>query len=61
MARVFKRLGSWVLSRELEEIGPESISQYDSYEDETQNEQTFPQLEEELEHMPEVVVQCIGV
>ena len=49
MARVYERLGSQVLQRELEDIGLESIPQYDLYEDETQNEQTFPQLAEEIE------------
>ena len=32
----------------------ESTQQYDPYEDETQNEQKFLQLAEELEPMPEV-------
>ena len=54
MARVCDILGSLVLPRELEDIGLESIPQYDPYEDETQNEQTFPQLTEELGLMPEV-------
>ena len=40
-ARVYEMLGSWVLPRELEDIGLENTPQYDSYEDETQNEQTF--------------------
>ena len=54
MARVYERLGSWVLPRELEDIGLENIPLYDPYEDDTQNEQTFAQLAEELEPMPEV-------
>ena len=32
----------------------EITPKYNSYEDETQNEQTFPQQAEELEPMPEV-------
>ena len=54
MARVYEKLGSQVLQRELEDIGLENNPQYDLYEDETQNEQTFPQLAEELESMPEL-------
>ena len=54
MARVFERLGFWVLPRELEDIGLESTPQYDPYEDEIQNEWTSPQLAEELDPMPEV-------
>ena len=60
MARIYKRLGSWVLPRELEVIGLVSTPQYDPYVDETQNEQTFPQLAEELEPMPEVGDHYIG-
>ena len=48
MARVYERLGSQVLPRELEDIGLEHTPQYDPYEDEMQNEQTFPQLAGEL-------------
>ena len=54
MARVYKRLGSPVLPKELEDIELENTPQYDPYEDETQNEQRLPQLAEELEPMPEV-------
>ena len=60
MARVYERLGSHVLPRELEDLGLEDTPQYDLYEDETQNEQTFPQLAEELEPMPEVGDLYIG-
>ena len=60
MARVYERLGSQVLPKELEDIVLENTLQYDLYEDETQNEQTFPQLAEELEPMPEVGDQYIG-
>ena len=49
MARVYERLGSQVLPRELEDLGIEDTPQYDPYEDETQNEQSFPQLAKELE------------
>ena len=38
--------------RELENIGLENTLQHDSYEDETQNEQTFHQLAEDLDSMP---------
>ena len=54
MAKVYGRLGSHVLPRELEDVGLENTPQYDPYEDETQNKQPFPQLAEELESMPEV-------
>ena len=61
MARVYyERLGSLVLSRELEDIGLESTPQYDQYKDETQNKQWFPPLAEELEPMPEVEDHYIG-
>ena len=46
MARIYKKFGSQVLPRELEDIGLESATEYDPYEDETQNEQTFLQLAE---------------
>ena len=54
MTRVYERWGSWVLPRELEDIGLEKIPEYDPYEDETQNEQTFLQLAEELKPTSEV-------
>ena len=54
MSRVYERLVSGVLQRELEKLGLEDTPQYDLYEEETQNEQTLPQLAEELESMPEV-------
>ena len=54
MARGHERLGSQVLPRDLEDIGLESTPQYDLYEDETQNDETSPQLTEELEPKPEV-------
>ena len=60
MARVYKKLGSQVLPRELEDIGLENTQQYDLYKDETQNKQKFPQLAEELEPMPEVRDYYIG-
>ena len=53
MARVYDRLGSSVLQRELEDIGLENTPQYNPYEDETQNEQIFSQLTEKLESMLE--------
>ena len=43
MARVYEKLESQVLPRVFEEIGLELKAQYDLYEDETQNEHTFPQ------------------
>ena len=55
-----EKLVSWVLPRELEDIGLEGTPQSDPYENETQNEQTFPKLVEELEAMPEVVNHYIG-
>ena len=61
MARVHEKLGSQVLPWELEDIGLEDDTQYDLYKDETQIEQTFHQLAEELEPMPEVADQYIGV
>ena len=48
MARVHERLGSYILPRELEDLGLEDTPQYNPYEDETQNKQLFPQLAEEL-------------
>ena len=42
MARVHEKLGSWVLPRELEDIGLKITPQYDLYEDETQNQWKFP-------------------
>ena len=54
MARVYEKLGSQVLPRELEDFRLENTPQYDQYKDETQNNQMFPQLEEELEPMSEV-------
>ena len=60
MARVHDRLGSCVLPRDLEDLGLENTPQYDLCEDETQNIQSFPQLAEELEPMPEVGDHYIG-
>ena len=60
MARVYKRLGSQVLPRELDGIVLENIPLYDPYEDETQNKQMFCQLAEELESTPEVGDHYIG-
>ena len=48
MARVYERLGFLVLPRELEDLGLENTPQYNPYEDETQNRQSFPQTAEEL-------------
>ena len=55
-----KRLESWALPRELGDTGLENTPQYDLYEDETQNEQMFLNLAEELEPMPEVGDHYIG-
>ena len=60
MARVYEKLLSSVLPRELEDIRLENTPQYNPYQDETQNDQTFPQLAEELESMPEVGDHYIG-
>ena len=60
MAIVYNRLGSQVLPRDLEDIRLENTPHYDTYEDETQNDQTFPQLVEELEPMSEAGDQYIG-
>ena len=60
MARVYDRLGSQVNPREFEDRGLENTTQYDPYADETQNEQTFPQLEEKLEPMPDAGDYYIG-
>ena len=54
MARVYEKLGLQVLPREFDDIGLENTPHNDLYEDETQNKQTFPQLEEELEPTPDV-------
>ena len=54
IARVYERLGSCILPRDLEDLGLEDTPQYDPYEDETQNEQLFPELAEVLEPMSEV-------
>ena len=54
MARVYEKLGCKVLPWKLEDIRLENNPQYDLYEDETQNEQIFLQLAEELGPMPEV-------
>ena len=60
ITRVYHRLESRVLPRELEDLGLDDTPQYDPYEDETQNKQVFPQLAEELEPMPEVGDLYIG-
>ena len=60
MSKVCERLGSCIIPRELEDLGLEDTPQYDPYEDEAQNEQTFPQLAEELEPMPGVGDHFIG-
>ena len=60
MASVYDRMGSQVIPRDLEDLGLENTPQYDPYEDETQNKQSFPQLAEELKPMPEVAYYYIG-
>ena len=58
MARVNEWLGSWVLPKELDDA--REYPKYDLYEDEKQNEHTFPQLTEELEPTQEIGNYCIG-
>ena len=60
MARVYDRLWSQVLPRDLEDIGLEILQHYDPYEDETKNYHTFLERAEELEPMPEVGNHQIG-
>ena len=60
MAKLYERLGSLALPREAEGTGLENTMQYDPYEDETQNEQSFPQLTEALKHTPEIKDHHIG-
>ena len=61
MDRVFERLGSWVLPRNLNDIRLESTPQYNPCEDETQNEQIFPQLAKELVlKFPKCLTQTVG-
>ena len=52
MARVYYRLNSQVISRELEDLRLENTPQYDPYENKMQNKQSFPQLVKELEPAP---------
>ena len=47
MARVYERLGSLVISRELDDLGLEDTPQYNPYVDEKQNKPLFPQLAKE--------------
>ena len=54
MDRIYERLGSHVLPRVLENVGLENMPEYNLYENETQNKQSFPQQAEELEIMPEM-------
>ena len=54
MARVYDILGFHVIPRDLEELELENTLQCDPYKVETQKEQSFPQLTEELKPMPEV-------
>ena len=54
-----KSMKSWD-QRELEDLELENIPHYNPYEDETQNEQSFTKLVEELETMPKVADQFIG-
>ena len=51
MDRVYEKLWSQLLSRELEDVGLKDTPQYDLYEDDRQNKQTFSQLAEELKPM----------
>ena len=44
----------------MEDLGQENTPHYDPYKDETQNEQSFHQLIEKLEPMPEVGDYYIG-
>ena len=60
MARFYERLRSQILCRELENIGLENTPQCDLYDDETENEQLFPQLAEELDPMLQVGGYNIG-
>ena len=60
MARVHKRLGSHILPREFEVLGLEDTPQHYPYKDETKDNQSFSQLAEELEPMPEVGDHDIG-
>ena len=48
MARVYDEVDSQIVPRDLEDLGLENTPQYDPYEDETQNKQSFPQLAGEL-------------
>ena len=61
IARVHEKLGSRVLPREFKDIQIEIMPQYDQYDDETQNEQTFCQIVEELEPLQEVADHYEGV
>ena len=54
MARVYERLGSQILLRELEDIGLENTPQYYLFEEKTQKEESYSQWAEELEPMLEV-------
>ena len=60
MARIDEKLKLLVLSQELVNIWLEHTPQYDPYEDKTQNEQSFFQLEEEHELTPGVAEQYTG-
>ena len=60
MAKVYYRLDSWVILRELEDLGLENTLQYDPYEDEIQNKQSFTQLTEKCKPMPDVRYYYIG-
>ena len=57
MPRVYERLGSHVLPRELE---IEDTPQYDPYENEAENKQTFPKLTDELKPTLEVDDHYVG-
>ena len=48
MAGVYEKFVSWVLPRELDDTVLKNTSWYDFYEDESQNEQIFSHLGEEL-------------
>ena len=51
---------SWLLLRELEDVGLENIAQYIPNDDETWNKQSFTQLAEELEPMQELGHHFVG-
>ena len=48
MARAHEKLVSWVLPRELEDIGLENTPQYNLHGNEIQNDQSFPHSRKNL-------------